>query len=124
MDGQTSTIQPMTGGSQSELVIRTLYDIASEYDKGLEHQIQRILALGLKRFDLDIGILSTVRDGTYTIIKQVSPTGISLNDGDSFPLGTTYCSITLCANGPVGFEHVAQTDVSTHPASRNFGLEA
>ncbi len=124
MDNQTAMMQGMPGGSQSELVIRTLYQIASEYEKGLERQIQRILSLGLERFDLDIGILSTVHNETYTIFKQVSPTDISLNDGDSFPLGDTYCSVTLGANGPVGFEHVAETDLSTHPAYTNFGLEA
>ena len=30
----------------------------------------------------------------------------------------------MAANGPVGFEHVAQTEISTHPAYRCFGLEA
>ncbi len=124
MDRQTPTNQATTRGSQSELVIRTLYQIASEYEKGLERQLQRILTLGLERFDLDIGILSTVRDDTYTIFKQVSPTDVSLNDGDSFPLGNTYCSVTLGAKGPVGFEHVAETDLSTHPAYTSFGLEA
>ena len=124
MEKLPSSSQPITGSGESELVIRALYEIAGEYDKGFDHQIVRILELGLKRFDLDIGILSNIPDSVYTVVKQVSPTDVPLHDGDVFQLGNTYCSITLAANGPVGFEHIAQTEVSTHPAYESFGLEA
>ena len=114
----------MQGSSDSELVIRALYEIAGEYDRGLEHQIIRILELGLLRFDLDIGILSQISDGEYTVYKQVSPAEVPLADGDAFQLGNTYCAITMQADRPVGFEHVAQSEISTHPAYQSFGLEA
>jgi diguanylate cyclase (GGDEF)-like protein len=114
---------PTTCG-ESDFVIRTLYEIACEYDKGFEHQVRRILELGVKRFDLDIGILSHVSGGSYTVVKQVSPAGVPLHDGDVFPLGNTYCAIAVAADGPVGFEHVAQSEISTHPAYRGFGLES
>ena len=114
----------MHGSSESELVIRALYEIAGEYDQGLEHQIVRILELGLLRFDLDIGILSSICDSEYTVFKQVSPADVALQDGDAFQLGNTYCAITMQANRPIGFEHVAESELSTHPAYRNFGLEA
>ncbi len=110
--------------TESELVIRTLYEIASEYDLGFEHQIKRILRLGLTRFNLDIGILSNIRDDRYTIVHQVSPEAIPLADGVEFPLGDTYCSVTMKADGPVGFEYVRHSDISAHPAYRAFGMEA
>lgn len=124
MDEHFSSIRPPQDYGDSQLVIRALYEIAGEYDKGLDHQVKRILELGLKRFDLDIGILSNIQDANYTVIKQVTPEDVPLNDGDAFQLGNTYCSITLAANGPVGFEHVAESEISTHPAYRSFGLEA
>ena len=110
--------------TESELVIRTLYEIASEYDLGFEHQIKRILRLGLTRFNLEIGILSKIRDNKYTVVHQVSPETIPLADGVEFPLGDTYCSVTMKAEGPVGFEHVRNSRISAHPAYRAFGLEA
>ncbi len=67
MDERQALPQPMQGSSESELVIRALYEIAGEYDQGLEHQIVRILELGLLRFDLDIGILSSICDSEYTV---------------------------------------------------------
>lgn len=110
--------------SESELVIRTLYEIAGEYDRGLPHQVRRILRLGLARFDLDIGILSHIREGRYTVIHQVSPPGAALRDGAEFPLGDTYCCMTMAADGPFGLEHVAQSEFCSHPAYRSFCLES
>lgn len=110
--------------TDSELVIRTLYEIASEYDLGFEHQIKRILRLGLTRFNLEIGILSNIQDNKYTVVHQVSPETIPLSDGVEFPLGDTYCSVTMKADGPVGFESVRNSSISEHPAYRAFGLEA
>jgi len=110
--------------TDSQLVIRTLYEIAGEYDLGFEHQIKRILRLGLTRFNLEIGILSSVRDNRYTVVHQVSPKTIALADGVEFPLGDTYCSVTMKADGPVGFEYVRNSSIAEHPAYRAFGLEA
>lgn len=111
-------------GRASELVIRTLYEISGEYNLGLKHQIHRILQLGLERFDLNIGILSKIEGDTYTVVQQISPPHVALQNGVEFPLGRTYCSITMAANGPVGFEHVATSGISSHPAYKDFGLES
>jgi diguanylate cyclase (GGDEF)-like protein len=110
--------------TESELVIRTLYEIAAEYDRGFEHQVKRLLQLGLTRFNLEIGILASIHEDTYTVVHQVSPDELPLQDGTQFPLGDTYCSITMEADEPVGFDHVGTSSIAKHPAYHSFGLEA
>lgn len=110
--------------NESEVVIRTLYEIASAYDLGFDEQVRRLLELGLQRFDLDIGILSKVEGQTYRVLHHVAPPHIALEDGAEFPLGETYCSLALHANGPIGVERAQTSVYSEHPAYRRFRLEA
>jgi diguanylate cyclase (GGDEF)-like protein len=113
-----------TRNNESDVVIRALYEIASAYDLGFEEQVQRLLELGLQRFDLDIGILSRVEGQTYRVLHHLSPPNIVLENGAEFPLGETYCSVTLQSNGPVGVEKAQSSIYAEHPAYRRFRLEA
>lgn len=63
----------MHQASESEIVIRRLYQITNEYRKGFDSQIAQLLAMGLERFDLDIGILSKVDGNTYLVEHCVTP---------------------------------------------------
>jgi hypothetical protein len=77
-----------TSSTDSELVIRTLYEIAGGYDLGLEHEVKRILELGLTRFNLEIGILSNICDTTSRVVHQVSlwSLGRRTEEQDAVPL--------------------------------------
>lgn len=110
--------------SESEVVIRTLYEITTENNQGFAHQVQRLLALGCERFNLDIGILSRIIEDKYEVIHKVCPPDIPLKEGDIFELGNTYCSATLGANGPVYYEYVKHSSMKSHPAYKSFGLES
>lgn len=111
--------------SESERVIRELYGITADHQLGFEVQVKRLLRMGLERFDLDIGILAHVSDGIYRVVHTVlSDPALGLQDGDCFELGSTYCSITLGANEPQGFEEMGQSEYKAHPAYMAFGLEA
>ena len=110
--------------THSEMVIHRLYGITSRYDAGFDQQVEDLLRLGLDRFDLDIGIVSHVHDDMYEVIATVVPDGVELSVGDRFPLANTYCSVTVEADGPVGFEHAAESSWATHPAYSAFRLEA
>lgn len=107
-----------------ERVIRTLYRITSNYAAGFEAQVHELLELGRTRFDLDIGILARIERDTYTVVHTVVPSHVDLNPGDTFSLANTYCSLTLEAGGPIGFEHVGQTTLRSHPAYIGFQLES
>ena len=110
--------------SPSELVIHTLYEITSHYDAGFESQVQELIQLGLDCFGLDIGIVSRIEDDEYEVVSAVAPKGVRLEKGDTFPLGDTYCSITLAADGPVGFECAGESTYAGPPAYGLFKLES
>lgn len=109
--------------SESEKLIRSLYEITNENHKGFPHQVSRLLRLGCDRFGVEIGILAKVEDQVYTVMHRFCPEHIPLNEGDSFELGETYCSVTLQANKPVFFEHIQTSEINKHPAYKKFALE-
>lgn len=115
----------MVIASESEKVIRRLYQITNDYEKGFDIQISQLIMMGLERFDLDIGILSRIDGNTYTVLHCVTPEGVELNAGDSFDFQSTYCEITCSSFGPVAIENMGKNDAyATHPAYQAFGLES
>ena len=115
----------MKNYSDSERIIRGLYQITSAYHKGFEYQLRSLLRMGLERFNLDIAILSRIEGEQYTVEQCVCPDGVQINAGDSFDFSATYCSVTCLANKPVAIEHVGKSDeLGHHPAYRQLGLES
>ena len=110
--------------SESERIIRTLYEITSEHDKGFEFQVTRLLKLACERFNLDIGILSKINDNNYEVVFNVTPDDIALPNGTKFDLERTFCSLAIAANGPVAYEHVKESEIKNHPAYLDQKLEA
>lgn len=115
----------MSRASESEVVIRRLYQITNDYKKGFDVQIVQLLEMGLQRFELDIGILSKVDGSNYTVQHCVTPEDVTLKQGDSFDYRATYCEITCRSSGPISIEHCGEHDVhARHPAYQAFGLES
>jgi len=110
---------------ESEKVIRRLYQITNDYQKGFDIQVSQLIMMGLERFDLDIGILSHIEGDKYTVLNCVTPEGVELNNGDTFDFDKTYCEITCQSFGPVMIENMGEHDqYATHPAYQAFGLES
>ena len=110
--------------TENEKVIRKLYQITSNHENGFADQIRELLIMGCERFGVEIGILSHIVDDNYRVVYQVSPDSVPLTDDAQFDLPETYCALTMAANEPVGFEHVAESEINTHPAYKAFALEA
>ncbi|OAN43019.1 hypothetical protein A6A04_10000 [Paramagnetospirillum marisnigri] len=103
--------------------LRALSDIAA-LPGGAEEQLTQALALGSCHLGLPLGIISAVQDDTYTVLHHVAPDGVTLADGQSFPLGQTYCAITLEALDVVAIPNMGQSVHGGHPCYSAFGLEA
>lgn len=115
----------MASLSSSEAVIRRLYQITQDYQRGFEHQVLELIKMGLDRFHLDIGILSHIDGNQYVVDYCVVPEGLDLHQGDEFDFRATYCEITCRSNGPVAIENMGQDDrYASHPAYKAFGLES
>ncbi|WP_070967876.1 sensor domain-containing diguanylate cyclase [Vibrio sonorensis] len=111
--------------SDSEKIIRSLYQITNDYQKGFDIQVSQLILMGLERFNLDIGILSRIEGSKYTVLNCVVPEGVELNVGDVFDYDSTYCEITCSSFGPVAIENMGKDDkYASHPAYKAFGLES
>ncbi len=110
--------------AENEKVIRELYEITSHHEIGFPAQVEQLLTLGCQRFGMEIGILSRIDGDVYQVVHQVSPKDMPLQDEAEFTLAQTYCALTLQADGPVGIEHMADSEYNNHPAYDAFQLEA
>ncbi|HQS56871.1 MAG TPA: GAF domain-containing protein [Gallionellaceae bacterium] len=91
----------------------------------LDHQslLRAALQLGCRYLDLPVGIISHINGEVYEIEVQSSPPD-TLNDGQQFPLGQTYCSIALRGDKVLAIDHMGLGDYADHPCYRAFKLES
>lgn len=92
-------------------------------DEPADARIDALLLLGLDELQLDIGIASHIKDDTYTVVNH-GPAESGLQRGQTFPLGQTYCSITLLAGYTVAIPHMYFSAHNRHPAYAAFQLES
>ena len=110
--------------SESESLIRWLYEITTQQNISFDNQIQQLLELGCERFNLDVGILAKITGKDCHLEYLFCANDSQLKAGDCFDLGITYSEITLKAKGPVAFEHIKQSSINKHPAYLEFQLES
>ncbi len=110
--------------SKSENIIHSLYHITSQYEKGFEFQVEQLLKLGCERFNLEIGILSSIVEDDFTLIQQISPPEVGLKVGMVFDVNRTYCALTLDTHNAIAEAHFQHSKYKCHPAYNDFGLEA
>ena len=109
----------------SEEALHSFYSIVSVEGASLHNQIQCLLATGCQHLRMKCGILSYIEGDRYTVMQvHTSSPEYSIQEGDKFDLGITYCQFTLQQCNPVGFAHAKVTDLSSHPAYKALKLEA
>lgn len=82
------------------------------------------LTTGIKSFDMEIGIVSRITDGQYTILA-VEPDTTGLAAGDTMPVSDTYCSLVVSTGSTIAVPHAEYDDaLGRHPAYQQQGLEA
>lgn len=115
----------MTECSPTEQIIRRLYQVTSDYQKGFDIQILQLIMLGLEEYKLDIGIFSKIVDKQYQIVHCIVPEEIEMSSGDSFDYETTYCELTCRSHKPIAVENAGTSEeFANHPAYKEFKLES
>ena len=122
VQGIVVLISDITDRKKTERTLAELYAITSTRELGHEDKIAEILRLGTEHFDVPFGIISHVIDDHYTVTHAHSPNG-ELVPGTSFPLGHTYCNLTLKSDEAVATGNAAQSDFAGHPCYEIFKLE-
>lgn len=81
------------------------------------------LEVGSRFLGLPFGIVSRIDGDDYEVIVQVSPDN-ALSDGQHFPLGETYCHITMSSDEVLAIPHMQSSEYAGHPCYVAFGLES
>ena len=108
---------------RQQAALRALNEIAALPRASSQAQLRQALQLGAEFFAMPIGIISHIEAGTYTVKVQVSPPD-SLYDGQCFPLGDTYCSITLNGDNVLAIPAMGESSYAAHPCYPLFALES
>lgn len=116
-------ITDVTVRMEAERALNRLHEITSSRQLDFSQRIQSVLYLGTMHFGLPIGIFSRIVDNEYEVRHVVHPED-AVEVGATFELGTTYCSQVVKKGDAVGFHHVANSELKTHPCYKNFGMEA
>ncbi len=103
--------------------LRRLSEIAALSHLPLAEQFKQALALGAAHLGLEFGIVSHIEGDTYHIVSQVSPPN-TLGDGQTFPFGLTYCSMTIEKDDVLAIEDMGKSRHMGHPCYQTFQLEA
>ncbi|WP_459194610.1 bacterio-opsin activator domain-containing protein [Halosimplex sp. J119] len=118
-----STLAPETGAElqRNERALRDLQRLASSRDLSFPEKLERALAVGCERLDLDLGYLTRIEDGTQTVVATHGDPE-AFEPGSSAPLCETYCRRALDADGVLGVEDTVAAGWDDDPADERFGL--
>ncbi|WP_299820477.1 diguanylate cyclase [uncultured Roseibium sp.] len=122
VDGLVVLVNDITDRKKTERTLAELYAITSTRELGHEEKIAEILRLGCEHFELPFGIISDIAEDRYTLAYTHCPAD-ELVSGVTFPLGDTYCALTLKANEPLATVNAAQSEFAEHPCYKLFELE-
>nr|WP_276611289.1 PAS domain-containing protein [Fodinibius halophilus] len=100
-----------------------MHEITSQSDRSIPQQLEKALEVTCGLLDLDIGIISHIEGQQYTIAHSWSEENI-LEEGQVFPLGETYCSITLAVKNVVAIDNINRSLHKRHPCHQVFGMES
>lgn len=111
---------------RTEETLRSLYKISSARKLSLDQRLQGLLALGRRRFGMEMGALGRVENNLYEVVAaQVPPkSNFPFAKGNIWDLEQTYCRVTLAAKEPIAFECAGASHWCKLPAYASSHLEA
>ncbi len=111
--------------NKDEIALREFYSVALSKDLSFVEQVTKVLKLGCQYLQLKCGIVSYVEGERYTVLHVYTDSdAYQIQSGDVFELGLTYCKFTLEQKEPLGFNHVAISEIASHPSYDALKLEA
>ncbi|MGX9080072.1 GAF domain-containing protein, partial [Klebsiella pneumoniae] len=79
--------------------------------------------MGAKYFDMPLGVIGMIDADHYRVLVQVCP-DTQLEDGQTFALGETYCSLTYAQDDILCIERMASSPYREHACYARFTLES
>ena len=104
--------------------LRELHRLALEDYQDLPSLYQSYLRTGCELLGVSVGIVSRIQDQQYTVLA-VEDEARTIQVGDVFTLGDTYCSTVIKKQGSVALHHVgALEEMRSHPVYQGMALES
>ncbi len=89
----------------------------------VDQKINELLKLGLETFDMEIAIVSKIKNNKYTVL-YCQPPEAGVEPGTVFDLGLTYCSLTIKVSMPLAIAHMSVSEHRRHPCYETFKLQS
>jgi signal transduction histidine kinase/CheY-like chemotaxis protein len=105
------------------LNLNGLYQITSDNNLSHTQKMDALLEFGLNYFQLELAIISEIKEESYIVRHGISPDK-SLLVGTIFPVTETYCLHTLATDQALSFHHAGKSHIAQHPCYLSFGLES
>jgi diguanylate cyclase (GGDEF)-like protein/PAS domain S-box-containing protein len=122
--GFFALIQDVTLYGTTIDLLKTVHGIVNRTVDPTDETLEQLLRVGLEHLQLSIALVARVEDDRYIVEAAVSRKDAPAA-GEEFPLGNTYCSITLAAEDVVATSEAGGDErVAGHPCYREFGLES
>ena len=105
--------------------METLRSIATFFDspgQPLDEALHKLLSLGCKHLELEIGLISRVAGERYEILALQSKETLRVAQGQCLALDETFCRQTLERNQVLAIENTAASQWDQHPGGATFGV--
>jgi PAS domain S-box-containing protein len=103
--------------------LRELQSVMARSDTSTRTRLRELLEVGCRTLGLEIGIVSHIQDGDYTVEAAHAP-GADIESRDQFDLESTYCAEVVETDSVCSFADAVASGKETHPAYREFDLES
>ena len=121
--GVYALVNDITERKRIEQSLRTLHNISASQDLSFNEKLVALLKAGCKLLNLPFGIIARIEGERYEVVEASTPDA-SINSGDTFELGKTYCRETVKTRDVIGFEHATGSEWQNHPCYRERKVEA
>lgn len=108
---------------ESELLIRSLHQVATNLRLNIKERFQQVLEMGCRHFNLDFGFLASIEGNDFKVIAVQTPDN-SISAGDVFDVRNSYCQETIKRGEPLCIRHASASEWANHPGYAGFGMES
>lgn len=103
--------------------LREIQGIMAESNVSTDTRLRELLEVGCRTLGLEIGIISHIHDGDYTV-RAVHAPDSDIEPGDTFDLESTYCEEVVESDTVCSFTDAVADGKQAHPAYLEFELES
>jgi PAS domain S-box-containing protein len=103
--------------------LHELQAVMAESHISADTRLEKLLEVGCRTLDLEIGIVSRIENSDYTV-RAIHAPDADMDAGDRFDLESTYCSEVVAENEVRAFADAAADGKERHPAYGELDLQS